>query len=98
MVSQKRRNYLKFTDVLYSILLADVYVGFEFVQLFVRQLSRNGLSIVSSIKLDAKYIHTCSCIIKLYAIYISHAMGASIKHLVQIMQYYDSSDCSSSKH
>ena len=45
-----------------------MYVVFYFVQLFVRQLSRNGLSIVSYIKLDAKYIHTCSYIIKVYAI------------------------------
>ena len=28
-------------------LLADVHIGFEFIQCFVRQLSRNGLSKVS---------------------------------------------------
>ena len=55
-----------------AFLLADVHIGFEFIQCFVRQLSRNGLSKVSYINwMQSIYIHTCSCIIKVYTIYIT---------------------------
>ena len=74
-----------------------MYVVFEFVKLFVRhQDSRQQEWPINSelYKLDAKYIHTCNRIIKVYA---DTRNGAGLKHLLQIMQYHDSSDSSSSK-
>ena len=80
-----------------AFLLADVYIVFNlFNSLSDTKTadSKNGLSIVSYIyKLDAKYIHTCNCIIKVYA---NTRNGSELKASFANYEYHNSSDSSSS--